>query len=164
MKCFSFSDTYMEQLQLLKSDKYRTELFSNLEKLKEYMIEDEYQDVYDAIEEVVELKSSGNIITTHSYGIFSEWILQDCEAFMQMMIEDLMDWFIFETNPLECKLFCIGMHIDDYEFSDDDLERITYGIMVNFIENGIPCPDVVLVPTLDYKKKMENGYFILGLK
>lgn len=85
-------------------------------------------------------------------------------TFIRTMVEDLTDWFLFETKALECRLFCMGIHIDDYMITDDDLEVITYEIMSNFMEQGIACPDVVLIPTLDRKKKMENGYFIHGLK
>ena len=164
MKDFVFSADFMEQLEMLKTSDFREELFSNIRRLKEYMREEEYAEISSAIEKIVEVKPTGNIITSHTYGTYSEWLWKDHSAFIQTMIEDLFEWFMFESTPLECRLFCIGLHIDEYEFTDNDLEHITFGIMENFIAKGIPCPDVVLIPTLDYKRKMENGYFILGLK
>lgn len=161
---FAFSNDYMERLLTIKSSEFKENLFSNLRRLNEYMREDEYADVYGAIEEIVVLENTGNIIFSHGFGTYSEWLWKEPATFIQAMVEDLTDWFLFETKVLECRLFCMGIHIDDYMITDDDLEVITYGIMSNFMEQGLACPDVVLIPTLDSKKEMENGYFILGLK
>ena len=164
MKEIPFSDAFIKKITSLKTPKYKDELFKNLRRLNEYMREDEYPEVYGAIEEMVEIKSTGNIITGHGFGTFSEWQWKEPSTFIKTMIEDLWGWFMFETEPLKCRIFCMGIHIDDYEFTAEDLYGLKISIMINFIEKGIPCPNVVLIPTLDYKKKMENGYFILGLK
>ena len=159
-----FSKEYLNKLNDVKSQEYRDSLFEKLDILNTYLREDEFEDIYSAIEEAVPIVKEGNIVKQNSFGTFSMELIDKPADFIQMMIEELVDWFMWNSDLLKCKLFILAYHIDEYTFTDDDEELLLAAIMSNFIEQGLMCPDVVLVPTDGKNQALQNGFYILGLK
>ena len=164
MNEYRFSEGYLKRLKELKTENFKNRLFGELSRINRYMEEDEYEEVYSAIEEMAPIVENGNIITSHGFGTLSEEILADSEKFILMMAEDISDWFLWNSEVLECKVFVLCLYKEEYSFSDEDMDILIDAIMLNFIENQIPCPDILLIPTSNDEKELENGYYILGLK
>lgn len=158
-----FSDDYEKQLYSLKSEKFCGKLKSELSRVHDYLREDEFVELYQAIEEAVPIKERGNMILSNSFGSFSDRS-EDAEEFMREMMEDIWFWFLNDAMLKECSLFIFCVHIKNYIFTEEDTDNLIYAIMSNFIADNRTCPDVFLVPCELEKEELSNGYYILALK
>ena len=158
-----FSSDYKSKLHSLKSEKFCAKLNSQLSKVHEYLREDEFAELYQAIEEAVPIKEKGNMISSHSFGSYSART-DDVDEFMREMMEDIWFWFLNDPVLKECSLFIFCVHIKNYKFTDENTDNLIYAIMSNFIADKRTCPDVFLVPCELEKDELSNGYYILALK
>ena len=163
MRDFDFSDSYMEKLCSIKSADFKERLLSGLLRVNAYLGENGREDVYVPIEKIVPPVEKGNIITSHEFCALSG-VGEDIEDFIEMMIEDLWDWFRMDLAVTQCKLFFICLYIDGYSFTSESIEKFRLAVMMEFIENMQPFPEIIVITGDKDSEDLENGYYVLALK
>lgn len=157
-----FSESYLESIYSIKSEEYCNRLEHNLALLNESLNDEDREAVCNALEEQVHMKPKGNYMAYHNFGTFGD--LENKAVFIQNIIEDIWDWFMGDPMLLDCRLFLFCVHLDEFQFTDEVTDKLIFAIMTNFIEKGLPCPDVVLCMDEENQAEWGNGYRILGLK